>query len=64
MGDVGEYWRDHKEFQCEQKEKYGQDCQGCVTNHPKRNPSILFPGQKCRWCGWVDPRPRQPGIHK
>jgi hypothetical protein len=48
----------------EQKELYGQPCGGCVQNYPNRNPSVLFPGQKCGWCGWVDPRERISGVHK
>lgn len=59
MGDVGD-----KEHQKEEKEKYGQPCWGCTVNHPNRDPSILFPGQKCRWCGYVDHRERVTGIHK
>jgi hypothetical protein len=64
MGDMGEVFRALKADRKEQREKYGQECQGCVQNHPNRNPSILFPGQKCRWCGWTDQRQREAGIHK
>jgi hypothetical protein len=64
MGDMGDMYRDHKEYVKEQKELYGQPCGGCVQDYPNRNPSVLFPNQKCRWCGWVDPRERQTGVHK
>ncbi|OEU68435.1 MAG: hypothetical protein BBJ57_02400 [Desulfobacterales bacterium PC51MH44] len=64
MGDVGDTWRAFKTHQKAEKEKYGRECKGCLTNHPNRNASVLFPGQKCRWCGYIDKRPREPGIHK
>jgi rRNA maturation endonuclease Nob1 len=51
MGEVGDIWREHKEHIRKQKEKYGRDCIGCMTYHPKRIPTRLMPGQKCRVCG-------------
>ena len=59
MGDMGEMYRDWKDYKKKQRDKYGKNCQGCVDNHPNRNPSILLPGQKCRWCEWVDKRTRK-----
>ena len=46
------------------KKKYGQPCEGCIADCPEWDPSILFPGQKCRKCGWIDQREREPGIHR
>lgn len=37
--------------------KYGQPCQSCIQLSPKRSPTILMPGQKCRVDGHVDSRP-------
>lgn len=56
MGDEGEFWRDVKAYRREQRDKFGENCMGCIANHPKRNPSILMPGQRCKWCGYADKR--------
>jgi hypothetical protein len=42
---------------------YGKPCPIC-TDNGERNPPVLFPDQKCAWCGWVDPREMEQGIHK
>ena len=56
MGDMGDMYRAHKDAIKKDRELFGRVCKGCVENHPKRNPSILLPGQKCRWCGFIDRR--------
>lgn len=38
--------------------KYGVNCPGCPKIQPKRIPTILLPGQRCKVCGYVDTRPR------
>jgi predicted Zn-ribbon and HTH transcriptional regulator len=58
MSEMGDMWREIKQARRERREKYGQDCPGCVRDHPKRIPSILLPGQRCRVCGFVDKRER------
>ena len=60
MGDVGDFWRDIKQHRREQKAKYGKDCPGCPEVQPKRIPTRLMPGQRCRVCGYTDPRPTPP----
>lgn len=56
MGDMGDDFRAWREERKAHRDRHAMDCEGCITNHPKRNPSKLYPGQKCRWCGW-----RRPG---
>lgn len=58
MGDMGEMWREYKEAKRNLRDKYGIDCPGCIKQQPKRDPTILLPQQKCRVCGYRDPRPR------
>lgn len=58
MGDVGDDWRAHKEWMRDRKEKLGVDCPGCPKIQPKRIPTRLLPGQRCKVCGYKDPRPR------
>lgn len=56
MSELGDSFREWKDHRREQRDKYGAPCEGCIQNHPNRNPSILFKGQKCRWCGWKRPK--------
>lgn len=60
MGDVGEHFRDVRQHFRELKAKHGIDCPGCVVARPKATPTRMLPGQKCKVCGHVDPRPRLP----
>jgi rRNA maturation endonuclease Nob1 len=48
----------------ELREQHGIDCHGCVTNHPKRSPSILLPQQQCKVCGYRDQRSLLPDAAK
>ena len=57
MGDMGDYWRDVKDAIAERKALLGIDCPGCPRIQPKRIPTRLLPGQKCKVCGYKDPRP-------
>jgi len=59
MGDMGDAFREHKEYLRERKERLGVDCPGCKVKEPKRIPTRLLPGQRCRVCGHVDPRRRE-----
>lgn len=56
MGDMGDYYRDHKAWQRERRQKLAVECEGCPVIQPKRNPTKLMPGQTCRVCGYRDPR--------
>lgn len=53
MGDMGDDFRAMKEHRRERRVKFGQTCPTCPAN---RCASILLPGQRCRVCGYVDPR--------
>ena len=57
MGDVGDdfnTWRDHKR---EQRRLYGMPCPECLRLQPKRDATILLPGQRCKVDGYRDRRP-------
>ena len=56
MGDMGEMFREHREYMRGRKEKLGVDCPGCIKEQPKRIPTRLLPEQKCKVCGYRDPR--------
>ena len=56
MSDVIDDYRALREFRREQKAKYGIDCPGCVARFPKRSPTRLLPGGRCRVCGFHDRR--------
>jgi len=58
MGDVGDYWRDHREHKKQQRRQM-VECQGSCAGHwsrPNPNPPKVFPGQKCHRCGWQAPK--------
>lgn len=44
------------------RKEYGAVCSGCVEHHPNRTASILLPHQRCRVCGYIDPRKRPDGM--
>lgn len=56
MGDVAEYWRDHKNRLKERRRRFGINCPKCSEVRPRTNPSILLPGQRCKVDGYQDPR--------
>jgi hypothetical protein len=58
MGDEGEFWKDVKDAKKERRKKFGIECPGCRKKEPKRIPTILLPQQKCKVCGYHDPRPK------
>lgn len=58
MGDMGDFWRDVKDARAERRRELGVECPDCIRREPRRNPTILLPGQKC-YCGYRDPRRRQ-----
>jgi hypothetical protein len=53
-----EFYRRWKNVRKTRREMYGVDCPGCIKGHPNRNPTKLMPQQKCKVCGYRDPRPR------
>ncbi len=60
MGDMGDDFRAFKEHKREQRRKFGVPCPACIKREPKRNPTILLPGQTC-YCGYKDTRRREEG---
>lgn len=58
MSEQGDLWREHREAVRAERRRLGIDCPGCPKVQPKRIPTLLMPGQRCRVCGYTDPRPR------
>lgn len=56
MGDTFNAWRDAKR---ERRAALGVNCPTCTVKLPKAHPSILLPQQRCRVCGYRDPRKRE-----
>ncbi len=56
MGDVGDDFRAMKAHRRDYREKAGLPCPECRRLQPKRDASILLPGQRCRVDGYRDPR--------
>lgn len=57
MGDMGDMYRERREWMKDRKRELGVDCPQCPVVQPKRIPTILMPQQRCRVCGYKDPRP-------
>jgi len=55
---MGDIFRAMKEHSRELRAKYGINCPDCNKLQPKRIPTILLPQQKCKVCGYRDPRER------
>lgn len=67
MGDMGDYYRDVKEWKKERRKKLGIPCPDCQRLLPKAHPSILLPGQKCKMHPFRAPNPSpgdEPGNRK
>ena len=60
MSDMGDDFREHKEYMRNRKEREGIDCPGCLKVQPKRIPSRLLPGWVCKVCGYH--RPTKQGL--
>jgi hypothetical protein len=60
MGDMGDMYRDMKEMQKLERERLGVRCSKCISEQPRRQPTILLPGRVCKvhkpW--YRDPRPK------
>ena len=56
MGDMADDFRAMRERRRRVRAERGIDCPGCIEIEPKRNPTRLLPGQKCRYCGYQDRR--------
>jgi hypothetical protein len=60
MGDMGEAFNAMRNMRRERRAKYGIPCPTCTIQRPKGNPTIMLPQQRCKVCGYRDPRPRLP----
>lgn len=60
MSDLGDDFRAFRDHKREMKAAHGVDCPGCRVVQPKRTPTCLLPQQRCKVCGYRDPRPRIP----
>lgn len=56
MGDTGDFFNDLRAYNKERKSRLGINCPGCNVKEPKRIPTRLLPGQRCRVCGYKDKR--------
>ena len=52
MSDLGDSFREHREYMQRKKAAEGIDCPGCKIKEPKRIPSRLLPGWTCKVCGY------------
>lgn len=59
MGDMGDDFRALREHRAEQKRLHGEDCPGCKVKEPKRIPTRLMPGQRCKVCKYQRPLRRE-----
>jgi len=59
VGDLADDFRALRDDRKERRARLGVNCPRCVAEHPKRNPTTLLPGQRCRWCNYRDRRPKQ-----
>lgn len=59
MGDMGDMWKESRTARRELRERLGVNCPRCNIKQPKRVPSVLLPGQKCKVCHYRDPRKRE-----
>jgi len=50
MGDMADIYKALRDDKKENRLRNGKACDGCIQHHPKRSPSILMLGQRCRWC--------------
>lgn len=57
-GDMGEMWNAVRDERKRLRREHGVACPRCRQVQPKRDPSILLPGQRCKVDGYRDPRPR------
>jgi hypothetical protein len=58
MGDMGDLYNDLREDRRQRRAELGVNCPNCRIKQPKRTPSILLPGQRCKVDGYRDLRPR------
>lgn len=47
MGDMIDMFRDRKALRKAIRDRFGVPCPQCVSEQPKRQPTILVPGDRC-----------------
>lgn len=57
MGDMADMYRGIKEIRKKAREEHGIKCWLCQELYPKREPTVLLPGRKCKVCDYQDTRP-------
>lgn len=60
MGDTIDGFRALKDHRKDERRRLGVSCPGCPKVQPKRIPTILLPGQRCKVCGHRDEREPSP----
>lgn len=55
--DIAQMFNARRERLRERRAELGVKCPACIKREPKRDPTLLLPGQRC-YCGYRDPRPR------
>lgn len=58
MGDMGDLFNAMRDEKKRLRAKFGVACPQCRVKQPRREPTIMLPGQRCKVDGYVDPRPR------
>lgn len=59
MGDIGDLYREMRDDRRDRRRRLGKACPQCNLSQPKRIPTTLLPGQRCKVCGYIDPRKRE-----
>lgn len=52
MSEMGDNFKEHKQYVKDLKQQKGIDCPGCHKIQPKRIPTRLLIGQTCKVCGY------------
>lgn len=52
MGDIGEYWREHREWK-QARRRHWHECPTCRVSFGTG--TSVAPGRTCRHCGWLAP---------
>ena len=59
MGDMGDDFRAMKDMNRQMRSRLGVPCPRCIAEQPRRQPTILLPGRRCKvhYPAYHDPRP-------
>ena len=56
MSEMGDDFREHREYKRQLRDKNTVNYPGCKQKEPKRTPTRLWPGQTCRVCSYYRPK--------